>query len=130
MWNPFKSRPIKLLEAALEEFEARHEFSGLALVKPIVLANIAKNPSGFAQAITEKGMTPQQVVATEVLNVAGDMLETGEHHVYRGVLSGSGEQLLCLFDETCDELIRLGAMTEDWKTTESAALRENIRGVG
>lgn len=131
MWNTwFKPKPIKLLEEALYAFEAKHDYPFIGIVKPAILARIASDPSGFAKAITEQGLTPAQVVATEIANIAGDMLETGQHCIYRGVLSDSGKQLLRVYSDALDDLVLMGAITDETRKTELAGLHRSIRRVG
>jgi hypothetical protein len=75
-------------------------------------------------------MSSEQIIAAEVANVSGDMLETGEYCMYRGTLSPSGEQLMVLFGSALDELVRMGAISEEKKREDVGGLRSTIRSVG
>lgn len=60
------------------------------------------------------------------------MLESGQYHIYRGVLNpmGPGKDLPMMFDATYDELVQMKAIASDYAEQQKAALRENIKGVG
>lgn len=126
----FASKPIKLLLNQLDIFEDKVDLPGFSLVKQKVIQNIRANEVAFAKAITESHISSEQIIAAEVANVSGDMLETGEHCMYRGTLSPSGEQLMVLFGNALDELARMGAISEEKKREDVAGLRATIRTVG
>ena len=126
----FTPKPIKLLLTQLDIFEDKIDLPGFNLVKQKVTRNIRLNEVAFAKAITESHISSEQIIAAEVANVSGDMLETGEHCIYRGVLSPRGEQLMALFERALDELVRIGAISEEKKHEDVGGLRSTIRSVG
>ena len=67
-----------------------------------------------------------------IANTSGDMVESGQYHIYRGVLNpmGPGEDLLNIFDSAMDELVKLGDIDEKNAQVQKEALRKNIQGVG
>jgi hypothetical protein len=67
-----------------------------------------------------------------IANTSGDMAESGQYHIYRGVLNpmGPGEDLLKIFDSAMDELVKLGDMDEKNAQEQKEAIRKNIQGVG
>ena len=60
------------------------------------------------------------------------MLESGQYHIYRGVLNpmGPGEDLLKMFDATYDELVHMKAIDPGYANKQKAALRKNMKDVG
>lgn len=126
----FTSKPIKLLLNQLNIFEDKFDLPGFSLVKQKVIKNIRANEVAFAKAITESHISSEQIIAAEVANVSGDMLEMGEYCMYRGTLSPSGEQLMVLFGSALDELVRMGAISEEKKREDVGGLRSMIRSVG
>ena len=67
-----------------------------------------------------------------ILNISGDMVESGQHHIYRGVINpmGPGQNLLKIFDSAMDELVKLGDTDKENAETQKKAIRENIKNVG
>jgi hypothetical protein len=83
-------------------------------------------------AFVQKGNSIRAWVYTNIANTAGDFLESGQYHVYRGVLNsiGPGEDLLRLFDAAVDELVHMGCLDGESAEMQKDALRENIKSVG
>lgn len=126
----FTPKPIKLLLNALDLFVHKVDLACLDIVKPRVIQNIRSNEAAFAKAITDLRISPEQIIAAEVANVSGDMLETGEHCIYRGVLSPTGQQLFALFQRALEEMVRMGAISEDKKLEDIGGLSSTIKTVG
>jgi len=80
----------------------------------------------------EGGISPRQQVYFAIANLAGDYLESGQYHLYRGVLNplGPGEDLLRLFDVSVDKLVQSGAIDDGDAKAQKAAIREGIESVG
>ena len=126
----FTPKPIKLLLNELDLFEHKVDLSGFHLVKQKVIQNIKANKVAFAKAMTNSNISSEQIIAAEIANVSGDMLETGEYCIYRGILSPAGEQLMTLFQCALDELVRIGAISEEKKLEDVGGLRSTIRSIG
>jgi hypothetical protein len=82
--------------------------------------------------IIANGTPPRQWAYSAIANVAGDLLESGQFHLYRGVLNpvGHGQDLLKLYDTALDELVKMGAMSSSSTDTEKKALRNNLKSIG
>ena len=108
-----------------------HDSDAFQIVRNEIEKMILTRPDWFARMIQE-GTSPREWVWAAVGNTAGDLVESGEYHTYRGFLNalGPGEYLLQLFDTALDELPRMDAMQPDYATEQKAALRKNIRDVG
>lgn len=79
----------------------------------------------------------EQFVVGAISNYAGDLLESGKFHLYRGVLLPAGEKLLEYYDFAMIQLKNLGGMQEDGRPItdkyierERKTLLENIKNIG
>jgi hypothetical protein len=108
-----------------------HDSEAFQIVRKEIEQMILAHPDDFARMVQD-GTSPREWVWGAISNIAGNRVESGEYHMYRGVLNpmGPGQYLMKLYDTALDELTRLGAMQPDYATEEKAALRKNIRHVG
>ena len=81
-------------------------------------------------ALVKQGVSPRVQVYNAITNLAGDMVESGHYHVYRGVLGPVGEDLLRLFDLATDRLVHIGTIDAKYAKKQKAKLRKNIKSVG
>ena len=118
---------IGILEEASQEFGSR----GFDLVKEYVEKSILSNTNQFIDVV-RKGRSVRKYVYSMIANISGDMVESGQYHIYRGVLNpiGPGEDLLKIFDAAMAELVRLGDTDIKNANKQKAAVRENIKTVG
>ena len=75
----------------------------------------------------DPNFTPFAYVANYLVHATGDQLESGHHHVYRGVLSNVGHAYEAILDFAVDSMVRRGAYTQDW--AESQLLGPIRRGI-
>ena len=129
------SRPqLPEVEAALRELaNAANGFDAVAfgLVADRVRTTILTRPEQFAEVI-QSGTPVRRWVWGAISNAAGDLVESGEFHVYRGVLNpmGPGEGLVRIFDAAADEMVRLRAAEPEFVRRQKANLRKNIKDIG
>ena len=81
-------------------------------------------------ALVKEGVSPRVQVYNAIANLAGDLVESGEYHVYRGVLNQEGQDLLRLFDTAIDRLAQNGAIDSNYADTQKAGIRKSIKSVG
>jgi len=140
--NPIKRllapKHVRAVLGAIDDFECQFESSGpelgpsaFALIRPYLEKLATANPAELARVIG-KEMSARQFVAAEIGNIAGDLLESGEYHAYRGWLNPlrEGPGLRRLFNASLAELVSCGALTEEFATQQRATLEKNIQGVG
>lgn len=79
-----------------------------------------------------EGRTPRQCVYTVLSNIIGRELASGQHHIYRGVLSpmGPGPKLLTIFNSVIDELVNLGLEDEEGGKEVKRRIQQDIASVG
>ena len=131
----FGSNEVKAILGILDE--ANHKFNSRTfeeIVRPKIEKSITLNPQKVKQVI--KKIPPREWTYGIIANISGDLLESGKYHIYRGVLasdfdgSGPGKDLLKIFDEATDELVKIGNITNEFAEKQKSQLRENIKDVG
>ena len=103
------------------------------MVRSIIEKALLTKPADLVRDIQESsGRTPREWVYSQIGNIAGNLLETGQYHIYRGVLNpmGPGGDLLKMYDATYDELVQMKAIDQDYANEQKEALRKNIQNVG
>jgi len=85
----------------------------------------------FSEKIRQ-GASPRHWVYRTIANVSGDLVESGNYHIYRGVLNPMepGEELVELFDMAVDKLVEMKVLDPEQAKKEKGELRENIKSVG
>jgi len=129
----FAPKEVKAALGALDEAGYRFQTEAFQMVRNVIEKSLLSNPDALVQVIKQSGgRTPREWVYSQIGNIAGDMLESGQYHIYRGVLNpmGPGEDLLKMFDETYDELLQMKAIDSDFAQEQKADLRKNIQDVG
>jgi hypothetical protein len=129
--QPPTPQEVKDVLRVLDEAELRFQTEAFNIVRNVIDNFIASTPDALVSMIHESdGRTPREWVYNQLGNIAGDLLESGRYHIYRGVLMGTGNDLLKMFDATCDELLQMKAVDADYANKQKATLRENIQRVG
>jgi len=115
----------------LVELAEFYEPAAIDLVVERIRKLILSEPDEFAKII-RRGTPVRQWVFSAVANAAADLVESGQYHIYRGVLDplGPGESLLEIFDEATDELCSLGAVDSEFAVRQKKGVRENLKEVG
>lgn len=129
----FAPKEVKAALWALDEAAYRFQTEAFQMVRNVIERSLLANPNAFVRLIHKSGgRTPREWVYSQIGNIAGDLLESGQYHIYRGVLNpmGPGNDLLKMFDATYDELLQMKAVDENYATEQKAAIRRNIQGVG
>ena len=101
------------------------------MIRNIIENAVLANSSKVATQIRE-GLSPRQSAYSMIANIAGDHVESGQYHIYRGVLNpmGMGGDLLKIFDAAVDEMVTIGAVDEEYAKEQKNGVRENIKTVG
>lgn len=95
-----------------------------------ILENDFLNDSKEVVDLVKQGVSPRVQVYNAIANLAGDMVESGHYHAYRGVLNIDGKNLLRLFDFAIDGLVATGSIDSVYANKQKAELRKNIQDVG
>jgi bifunctional DNA-binding transcriptional regulator/antitoxin component of YhaV-PrlF toxin-antitoxin module len=78
------------------------------------------------------GISPTHFIYTAIANIAGDHAESGNYHIYRGVINpmSPGNDFTSLFNMAIDRLQQSGAISEKEAEEQKTGLRNNIKTVG
>lgn len=99
-------------------------------VKKKAKERILKHAELITKLMVKNKSSPEAVVYAWIANVSGDMLESGEYHVYRGIVDILGEQLLEIFDIATDKYAAHGEIDAVRAAKEKEAIRQNIKMMG
>ncbi len=127
----FGGREIKVAYGVLDEANLRLDNQEFTLVRSKIEEFLNKHPNDIVNLI-KSGTSPRQWAYSSIANVAGDLLESGQFHIYRGVLNptGQGPNLLKLYDSAVEELVNMGAIDLSSAEIERKALRDSMKNVG
>jgi len=137
MNNNYSNRNSTVTKETLlnELYSAEKEFNSFSfyIVKEIIENGINIQYNEIIQLInSDKNRSSREWIYSVIGNKAGDLLETGKYHVYRGVLDTNGQELLKIFDKSYDLLLNMGAKDIDvnYVNEQKATLRRNIDKLG
>ena len=131
MFGLFKAKELKLISSALDQLESRIGPSiAFSEARNAAEKEIKANRQSFINAVAVQKTPPAQIAAVAIANTSGDMLETGQLCMYRGLLSLAGEEMMKVFHDALEQLVRMGAMTQEQMDEQLANVRKSIRTVG
>ena len=127
----FLSKEIKAVLSILDElcyeFDTHLSFE---MVKKQAEKMVLANKSKLKEIMIKNNISPKRTAYSWINNVSGDMLESGEYHIYRGTLNQIGDELLKIFDISTDELVKLGDMDKERAYKQKENIRENMKSIG
>jgi hypothetical protein len=131
----FSSKVEKRLLDELACIDQKYaNFFSFNIIKDILIKAIKKDPQKIMDFIDSFNgeRTIEEWVHSQVGNIVGNYLESGNYHVYRGLLDMTGQDLLKVYDKSCDYLLEMKAKDIDSKYIEEQkrVLRNNIKNVG
>ncbi len=122
--------PKKTLFSALKTAEKELENESFDLIKVHFEKAIRKKAKTIMDTIQKNNSTPLAWIYGITSNISGNMVESGNYHIYRGVLNEEGQRLLKLFDDSTNKLLDMGMIEKNYATNQKNTIRENIKGVG
>jgi hypothetical protein len=90
----------------------------------------AAGQRAVVQSVSQAGNQPRDVILFAIANTARSMLATGQHHIYRGVLSMEGTSLRAAFTIALSELVKSGFADEQQAREQRELLAQDIKGAG
>lgn len=101
----FSPKEVRAALGVLDEAACRFDTNAFESMHCIIEKILLSKPDDFVSLIKQSGHTPREWVYSQISNIAGDMLESGQHHIYRGTLNpiGPGNVLLQMFDVCYDD---------------------------
>ena len=129
-----KASTSKEIQSIYKELDAAaRTYNSFALepIKKNIIKMIASHSNEIIGVIKNE-MTPRQWVYARIADIAGDYIESGQYHIYRGVLNpmGPGKALLRMFEAAIDELVQMKAMDSVYANEQKTALHNNIKTIG
>ena len=127
----FPPKEIKAAIGILNEVDQALQNHSFNLVRGHIENIIFKHPNDFVDSVN-KGKTPREWIYSSIANISGDLLESGQYHLYRGVINpvGPGSGLRKIFDYSIDELVKIEIITQEKADEEKNALGKNILEAG
>ena len=121
-----KESEVEEVSTILDEAEDKFG-TDFNIVREYVEKGLGANKDQFSELI-QKGGSVHKYIYTVIANISGDLVESGQYHIYRGVLNpiGPGESLLKIFDSAMDELVKLGETNKEHAEAQKKGIRENI----
>lgn len=128
LWKILPPYEVRLTIEEIEAFFSEGEMCK-DIVKPKAIA-LAKDAERTVYSIRIDGMKPDQLALTLISNVLGAELQSGSHHVYRGVLSTVGNDMKAAWHAVQRELQQRGYCNEDEVREDNEWLQRQIKKAG
>jgi len=132
MFGFFKSKEVKNVLAEINTIEAEEGAEGLFHIKEQVLHEISgrRNAEKTKLSIIKDGMKVRDLAFLIILNVLSRELTSGRFHIYRGVLSNIGHELLRLWDYSVQQQRLSGYYTDEDVENDEKWIRAEIKQAG
>jgi hypothetical protein len=95
-------------------------------IKKLITANSKK----LTEAIREGKRTPKHLVLNMINKVSRNHCTNGQHHIYRGVLNGTGEAFYDIFKYTMVNFEKMEVITKEQSNEIMEEVQEEIKFVG
>ncbi len=91
---------------------------------------IRADKKGIIKGIAKNGRDPTEIVLTALWSVSNQAVSSGQHHIYRGILSDQGKGYFYVYNKTIDILLDKGCIDEKEAENSRKAIQESIKSVG
>ena len=125
VWPPEESRIA--LQSAMEPLDGTVSKS-----LPVYASckAVLRNAEVVLQRVRQDGFAPDELGLVVAQNILADHLCSGQYHVYRGMLSMAGQQLMSAFNKACSELEQRGYATPEDSRESLQQVSKKISQVG
>ena len=127
--SPSSQPAEKRVQAVLADIERAETLPGFSLVRDGICEQL-RDVARTRASIDEDGLTPEALVFLLASNVANAELCSGQHHIYRGVLSQSGRTLLTTFEKASQLIVECGVHSQDEHECDMNSIRKEIAEIG
>lgn len=117
------------VKKSLASIEKSGLIPGFHLVKDAIRDQL-KDRDRTRASIEEDGLSPDGLVYLLTSNVANALLCSGQHHIYRGVLNMSGQELQAAFTKASEMMVQCGVHSQDDHERDMRSLKKEISEVG
>jgi hypothetical protein len=101
----FGNKELKEALNIIDDAEKKFNNKAFVFVREHLEKMYSANPKWLKKIMKKNNTTIKEMTYNGMANFAGDLLESGKLHLYRGVLLPEGEDLLKLYEDIIDELI-------------------------
>jgi hypothetical protein len=123
------SKEVKAAIGILDELNLSFDTDSFNAIRKRIEEQILHNSSQFTDLI-RNGTNPRVWVLSSFVNLAGDSLESGVFHLYRGVLNDEGKEYLKSFNYLIDELVVLREIDQETAKIQKETMLDLIRLAG
>lgn len=123
---------LAALDAVRPQFKDGDVYGSIAVDKVFQEARaiISKDKESTVHSISVDKWKPSDLALLIVSKVSGNILSSGECHIYRGTLSGEGHGHLAVFRRAVQELAKSGFITQQEAEQDVIQIQKNIKEVG
>jgi len=127
----FAPKEVKIALNVLDELSLEFQTEAFKEIRSKIEEGILGDYKNVIYQVKD-GASARQLIYFSITNIAGEYMESGYYHIYRGVLNplGIGNDLLSLFDMAIDRLLEDGAISAKEAKEQKAGIRKNIKCVG
>ena len=130
----FSKKEVKEAFEILEEASKKFAFAsyGFDLVKAHAEKSILSEAKQLTKSVQSGTVTVRKYVYSLITYISGNLVSSGQYHIYRGVLSpmGPGEDLWKILDSALDELVAIGDISKEEAAEQKVVVRKNIDEMG
>lgn len=120
---------VKRVMDVLAEIDRAQLIPGFELVKDGIQEQL-KDRVRTQVSIEEDGLSPDGLIYLLASNVANAQLCSGSHHIYRGVLSMSGRQLLAAYEKASEMMVQCDIHSQDEHDRDMQSIEKEISEIG
>ncbi len=128
-WKLFPPFEVRLTKEAVDAFLNTYPSTCTELIRAGV-NNFLRDTERVVYPIRIDHMKPDQLALILITNVLAEHLQSGQFHVYRGILGMVGQDMLKLWDIAAKDIRKLGYHTEEEMQKELTWIREQIKQMG
>ena len=96
----------------------------------VITEPLRNNPDVALQAFYEKQIDTTVWTRNNAFYYVGCCLESGQYHLYRGLLSDTGKEYLRLYEYLLQMIVESGDVTKEWADKDREILKKNIASAG
>lgn len=121
-----------VVHICLEELSRIREEAGGLFFDEIEtsVAELIADKEKTSISINEDDLSPRTLVFLLITNVIQSILPLGKYHIYRGILSMRGDDLLRLWDYSTKQLTELGYYTSEQSEEDRKWMRDQVKKAG
>jgi len=129
IWKFIPPYEVKLTVEEARAFLRQKAESCRSIVEPEVIA-LAKDAEKTVYSVRIDRMKPDHLALLLITNVLGKHIGSGSHHIYRGVLSMVGKDMLKVWHSAQNAMLERGYSSEQEVNEDNQWIQEQIEGVG